>query len=210
MKSTKNNIELVPFDAMPKNLPELLTRSDYFNALLNPSGFLCGIFEVIHFNTNHPQWHNIKLDEDDTEMMIYTKDGWHTEKFKNILRIFDIEYITCFLYVYNNKETVLGIHGSLENDIDINIPEGMKFQDCIKFPEGIKLPEGVIIPECMKIPKGTKIPEGLGIPKCTKNYDGVEMSTETTNSNQKKISEHKLTKQPIKKSTKQSIGTTKK
>lgn len=223
MKSTKkNNIELVPFDAMPKNLPELLTKSDYINVIINPNGFFHGIFEAIHVNPNYPQWQNIMIsencsnnnnsnddnssddnsnnnnsdhvdsggdDSNDLDMMVYTIDGWQHEKFKNILKICNMEYVTCFAYIYQNKTTVLGIKDSSGDSINIKIPEGMRIHDCIKFPEGIKLPEGVRIPECMKLSKGMIL------------RDDMKIWAKTTDSNKEKTYENQSTQSPTKLST---------
>lgn len=103
--STK--IKTIPYRKMPINIDKKLTVNDYRYALFHPSGFMRGIFEVIHMNINYPEWNNIILVEDiKDEVVIYTEDGWKREKFENAWKQINREYIDCFTYFYANKEKI--------------------------------------------------------------------------------------------------------
>jgi hypothetical protein len=109
-KSKKNNIELVPFDEMPKDLPKLLTKNDYTYALLHPDGFRKGLFEAVHLNVNYPQWHNVMLHpHDENDIVIYTRRGWVRKDDEYIEKFFGKEYIYCFIHVMENKTKYYGI-----------------------------------------------------------------------------------------------------
>jgi len=113
-----NTKGVIPFDKMPKNINELLTKNDYTYALLHPGGFKQGIFEVIHLNENYPQWHNIvrnPMKPDD--MLIYTKKGWVERDFEEIFKIFNYEYVSCFSYAYEHRDQFYGITKDLTKDI---------------------------------------------------------------------------------------------
>jgi hypothetical protein len=105
---TCDDSKLVPFNKMPKNIEELLSKHDYMFAMLNPRGMMRGIFETIHLNVNHPQWNNIVI-KSMTDIKIYTTDGWKKKSFEDVWHQFHDEYINCFAHVFKNKDNLFPV-----------------------------------------------------------------------------------------------------
>ena len=101
---TEHNI--VPFESMPSNIEELLTKEDYKYAIFHPNGMIRGIYEVIHLNELYPQWHNLIIFRDGEEdARVYTINGWKKANFeRDIWDQYYLEYKKCVLFASTNKD----------------------------------------------------------------------------------------------------------
>jgi hypothetical protein len=101
------NANPIPVEDMPKNIHELLTEEDYTRALFHPMGFQKGIFDVIHLNKSYRQWNNIIMNANngrDTDIVMYTRDGWVVRSVSYIWELLNREYVLCFDYLDKNRE----------------------------------------------------------------------------------------------------------
>ncbi|MBA3750378.1 MAG: hypothetical protein H0X03_05705 [Nitrosopumilus sp.] len=76
----------VPFDKMPKDVSDKLTKEEY-EKLVYEKGAMVGLYWAIHVNDRFNEWHNliIRVFADEFDVAVYLSDeGWVRREYKDI------------------------------------------------------------------------------------------------------------------------------
>lgn len=109
------NLTIVSYFDMPKNIHSLFTNIDYINAVFNQFGVMRGMYEMIHLNEKYQQWNNMVLLENNNEdIFVYIGgetscglgNGWKKEKFADVYLVFIDSMIKCYGHLIDNLSTI--------------------------------------------------------------------------------------------------------
>ena len=97
---------LVPFREM-KDVSGEFSFEEYEIALTHPNSIFLGLFAMIHLNTVHPQYTNVKINSDHDTVSIYTAEGWQKCTIGDIFEQLKRENLECLQYVRKNGHDML-------------------------------------------------------------------------------------------------------